>query len=66
MKDVKFPNIKVQLTGTGGNAFSILGKVIKALKKEATVDQIKEFQEEAMSGDYNNLLMTCMKWVDVR
>jgi len=66
MKDVKFPNIKVQLTGTDGNAFSILGKVIKTLKKEATVDQIKEFQEEAMSGDYNNLLMTCMKWVDVR
>ena len=59
-------DIKVELTGINGNAFSILGKVIRALKKGgATSEQIEEFQAEATSGDYDHLLQTCMKWVDV-
>ena len=28
-------------------------------------EQIKEFQEDAMSGDYDHALQTCMKWVNV-
>ena len=27
--------------------------------------EIDEFYKEAKSGDYNHLLATCMKWVDV-
>ena len=59
-------DIKVQLTGEDGNAFFIIGRVQKALRKAgATPDQIKEFQDDAKSGDYDHVLQTCMKWVDV-
>jgi len=66
MSDPKFPNVKVQLTGGDGNAFAVLGKVRKALKR-AGVDraQIDEFTAEATACDYNHLLATCMRWVDV-
>lgn len=59
-------NIKVKLTETDGNAFSIIGRVTKALRNGgATPEQIKEFQTDAMGGDYDHLLQTCMRWVDV-
>jgi len=59
----KYPDIKVRLTGTDGNAYAILAKVSQALKG-AGVDSA-EFMAEAMSGDYNALLRTCCRWVDV-
>lgn len=63
---VKYPDIKVKLVGRDGNAFAILGAVQAALKKgKVPPDAIKKFQTEAMSGDYNHLLSTCMKWVTV-
>jgi hypothetical protein len=64
---IKYPNVSVQLTGTDGNAFAVMGAVSKALKS-AGVDaaEVKAFCAECMSGDYDNLLMTCMRWVDVR
>lgn len=59
-------DIDVQLTGQDGNAFMIMGAVSKALRKAgATPEQIKEYTDESMSGDYNNLLRTAMKWVNV-
>ena len=62
---IKYPDIKVRLVGEDGNAFAILGRVSKALK-HAGVDRsdIDKFMAEAMSGDYNHLLRTCMAWVD--
>ncbi len=62
--EVKYPKIKVKLTGTDGNAFAILGKVKATLRKAGAADA-DEFLKEAMSGDYNKLLATCMKWVNV-
>ena len=63
---VKYPKIKVKLTGADGNAFAIIGKVRKALlEAKISSKEIKTFQEESMSGDYNKLLATCMKWVTV-
>lgn len=61
-----YPNIEVKLVGSDGNAFAILGKVRKALRR-AKVDSsvIEQFTKEATSGDYNDLLATCMKWVEV-
>ena len=59
-------DIDVELTGVNGNAFVIIGTVARALRKGgATPEQIKEFQSEATSGDYDHLLQTCMKWVNV-
>lgn len=64
--DVKYPNIKVQLVGTDGNAFSILGNVKRELRRGGvSAEEQESFMEEAMSGDYDHLLATCMKWVDV-
>ncbi len=62
----KYPNIEVQLTGTDGNAFAIMGAVSKALRRAGVSDEeITAYREESMSGDYDNLLQTAMRWVDV-
>ena len=63
----KHPNVKVQLTGRDGNAFAIIGTVTQALKRAGVpTKEVKEYQSESMSGDYNNVLATAMRWVDVR
>lgn len=70
----RYPNLTVQLTGTDGNAFMIVGRVRAALRQhlraqgvsQAEVDRIlTEFADEATSGDYDHVLVTCMQWVDV-
>jgi hypothetical protein len=55
----KHPDITVELIGTDGNAFSVLGKVKQAMKR-AGVDpaEISDFFEEARAGDYDHLLAT--------
>ena len=59
-------DIEVELSNYDGNAFVILGKVQSALKKAgASKEDVAEFLKEAMGGDYDHLLRTCMKWVDV-
>lgn len=56
----------VQLTGTDGNAFAILGKVQRALRQAgATQEELSEFIAEATAGDYDALLRTCMRYVEV-
>lgn len=59
-------DIAVQLTGSDGNAFAIIGKVAGALRK-AGVDktQIDSFTNEAMNDDYIHVLATCMECVPV-
>lgn len=60
----KYPNVHVDLIGEDGNAFSILGRVSKAMKREGiSVEEIAEFMTEAESGDYDNLLTTVQKYV---
>jgi len=62
----RFPKARVQLSGRDGNSFSIIARVQAALKKAgATEAEIKEFCDDAMSGDYDHVLQTCMAWADV-
>jgi hypothetical protein len=61
----KFPDVQVQLTGEDGNAFFIIGRVSQALRRAGHGEVIQEFQNEAMSGDYNHVLQTVMRWVEV-
>jgi hypothetical protein len=62
----KYSDVKVQLSGEDGNAFSIIGRVRKALRRaDVPDDEIDKFSEEAMAGDYDHVLQTAMKWVDV-
>lgn len=67
MPQPKYPQVKVKLVGEDGNAFFILGRVQGAMRKAGlTKEQIAEFIKEATSGDYDHLLATAMKWVDVQ
>jgi len=64
--DVKYPHIEVQLTGHDGNAFFIIGTVQKALRRGGVpAAEVKAFVDEATSGDYDHVLQTCMKTVEV-
>jgi hypothetical protein len=61
----RYPEVKLKLVGEDGNAWSIMARASTALKR-AGVEQaeIDEYIEESMSGDYNNLLRTAMRWCD--
>lgn len=62
----KYPEIEVQILGRDGNAFAIMGTIQNALKKAGvSKDEISLYIKESMSGDYENLLRTAMKWVTV-
>lgn len=60
----KYPDIEVQLSGEDGNAFFILGRVIKEMRRaKLPQTEIDAFLKEAKSGNYDKLLRTCMEWV---
>ena len=62
----KYPEIELELIGQNGNAFAILGTAQKAMKRnELSTQKQQEFITEAMDGDYDHLLQTCMKWFKV-
>lgn len=62
-----YPDIEVKLVGEDGNAFAIMGRVSKALRRGgATTEEVNQYMAESMSGDYDNLLRTAMKWVSTR
>lgn len=62
----RYPDVTVQLTGTDGNAFAILGTVQRALRRAGCPPHvIADFVEEATADDYDHLLATCQRWVDV-
>ena len=72
--ECKYPEIEVELVGENGNAFVIMGRVSEALRRclwkyDKTPAEIKSeielYQKESMSGDYDNLLITAMNWVEV-
>lgn len=63
----KYPNIIIPLVGEDGNAFSILGRVRRAMYRSGLGDlEWGDFYCEATSGSYDNLLATTMKWFDCR
>jgi hypothetical protein len=60
-------DIDVKLTGGDGNAFALLGQVRRALQKAgAPPEEYDKFFKEATAGDYDELLATCMEWVNVQ
>ena len=66
MPDIKYPEIDVQLTGEDGNAFAVMGAVSKALKRNGvSPEEVDKYMKESMSGDYDELLVTAMNWVNV-
>ena len=62
----KYLNINVKLTEENGNAFVILGKVQREMRKAGlTKEEINKYVEEATSGDYDKLLQVTMEYVNV-
>lgn len=62
--DIRYPDIEVRLVGEDGNAYAIIARVSSALRRSGhKKNMIDEFIREATSGDYDNLLRTCMRWV---
>jgi hypothetical protein len=60
----KYPAITVRLTGQDGNAYSILGRVLRALREAGVPEAERQaVQAEATSGDYGHLLQTVMQTV---
>jgi hypothetical protein len=55
----------LKLIGEDGNAVRIMGRACRALQKAGMGDKVKEFMDEAMSGDYNHVLNTCRKYFEV-
>jgi len=58
---------KLQLSGQDGNVFFILGSAQKVARKAGwTKEKIEQFMKEAMSGDYDRALQTCIEYFDVQ
>lgn len=74
MSEPKYPGCTVRLTGTSGNAVAIFRKVRRELinhlvdtgTPRADAEQEGDvFQDEATSGDYDHVLITCHRWVNI-
>jgi hypothetical protein len=60
-----YPEIEVRLSGADGNAFAVLGAVSKALRRQASPEAAEAFLAEATAGDYDALLATAFRYVEV-
>ena len=59
-------DIVVQLTGTNGNVFCIIGTVSQALKTAGFTQEADAFTKQAMAcGSYDDVLQLCMRTVNV-
>ena len=64
--NIKYPSIKIKLTGEDGNAFNIIGRYLRAMRRaNISKSEQDKFINQAQSGDFNHLLKVCMKWFDV-
>lgn len=53
-----------ELVGEDGNAFAIIARASKALKRAGYPDLVPFYQGEATAGDYDHLLQTTLAFVD--
>ncbi len=63
---VRHPEVRVSLVGEDGNAFAILALVRQGLRRAGVPEEeVAAFVREATAEDYDHLLVTVMRWVDV-
>ena len=56
---------KYTLVGIDGNAYSVMGYVSQCMKNEGmSKEEIQNYRKDAMSGDYNNLLLVSQEMID--
>lgn len=64
MTGVKYPDIRVPLSETDGNAMMIIGRISTYLRRAGINPD--EFVAEATNADsYDAMLSVCMRWVNV-
>jgi len=58
--------MKYDLVGVDGNAFAVMGYVLKAMKEcKMSKEEQSDYQTKAMSGDYDNLLAISVEMIDI-
>jgi hypothetical protein len=63
---IRYPDVEVQLIGGSGNAAVIMGAVSQGLRRAGVgQEEIIEYRRQSMAGDYDELLRTAMRWVQV-
>ncbi len=63
----KYPAVKVKIVGTNLEALPIIKECRRAMR-EAELDniEIETFTDEAVSGNYQNLMKTITDWFDIQ
>ena len=57
--------VVVELRGPSGNAFCVMGAVVKALRRNGHREMIADYRRKATSGDYENLLKVSGEYVNI-
>lgn len=61
-----YTNVTVELIGTDGNAWNLMGKVRQSLRRaKYSTEFIELFTQDAMAGSYDDLLACIMRYVNV-
>ena len=61
----RYPDITIPLVGEDGNAMVIISRARQIARRAGVPkEELDEFTNEAMSGDYDNVLQTVMRWFD--
>lgn len=61
-----YGHITVDLTSCNGNAMALVAKArVAARRGGLSFREIDEFSSEALSGGYDRVMQTVMKWFDV-
>lgn len=61
--DTNIPKPYLDLSEVDGNAFALIGAVQKKLRRAGVPKAVIEaFKSKAMSGDYDNVVATCMEY----
>lgn len=57
----------LKLIGEDGNAFVVLGQAVRAAKAAGwSQEEIDEYKQRAMGGNYDNLLAVTQEYFDVQ
>ena len=63
---MKYPNVEVQLSGEDGNAFIMVSRTRRALRKAGVPSgEIEQFTNEVTAGNYEDVIRVVGEWVDV-
>jgi hypothetical protein len=62
----KYPRVKVQLMVPSGGFAPTVAAVQAAMRRAGVpLQELSNFYQDATAGDEDNLLRTCLRWVDV-